>query len=443
MLLQLIPLLAAATIEVTTHGAVANDGNSDSVAFRAAFAAASAGDTVHAGAGTWDLPRIDNLSAVYLTGVSNITFDGEGATTILKMAGGTHVGDYNIFNIESSSLITLTDFACDGNRSNIVSADEQTHCIRVNEVAGFTAHDLVLSHAYGDGIKFIGNSTTMTDVLVYDVTMDDNGRSGLAFAGCGDCLLVRITATNISDQGIDTEPPIADQIDGFTILDSYIGEPTSAGAAALTLSNGTDFNVYDTIVDGPVHSSGGSFIYMDHVTIRATNGANAVTMNEATDVTMVRVAIEARDAYSGISTASVGTSTKPTRWTLTDVKITVDSGRAFSLDGGGPGVITITRPRIRSSHPSRYAGIGLYASSTLVTPAMTGIVFDDVDITGMGTGITISQGSGKAAMSAIADGTITLAYSGSTGTLCADNGGVTFDRSGLTITATTANNGCP
>ena len=74
---------------------------------------------------------------------------------------------------------------------------------------------------------------------------------------------------------------------------------------------------------------------------------------------------------------------------------------------------------------------------------MTGLIFDDVDITGMGTGITISQGSGKAAMSVIADGTITLAYSGSTGTLCADNGGVTFDRSGLTITATTANNGCP
>ncbi len=442
----LAPLLGGATIEVTTYGAVANDATSDSAAFRSAFAAAGNGDIVHAGCGTWDLPRIDNQSAVYITGKTNVTFDGDGTCTSLKMAGGTHTGDYHIFHAYQNTGLTFKEFACNGNRSNIVSADEQTHCMNINEVIGFTAHDLTLSHAWGDGIKFIGDALTTTNVWVYDIVMDDNGRSGLAFAGCGNCLIERITATNISDSGIDTEPPLPDMIDGFIVRDTFIDSPTSYGAAAFSLSNGNNFEVYNTVINGGVHCSGSDNILLDHVTIRAAGeggGVTALSLNGIDDVTLNRVNIEATGIYNGISTASVGDSAKPTNWNLNNVKITVDSGRAFSLDGGGPGVMTLNSTHIRSSHPSRYAGLGLYASSTLVSPTMTGIVFNDVDITGVQYGITLVHGSGKANISVVANGNIALANPDGYGVYCANNGGLTFDGVGLTIDANTSTFGCP
>ena len=446
MLSQLTGLLLAAVIEVTTHGAVADDATSDSAAFRSAFAAASAGDTVHAGCGVWDLPKIDNLSAVYLNGLNGITFDGDGTCTSLKMAGGTHVGDYHIFYVVGGSNWTFKDFACNGNRVNIVDADEQTHCLTINGVAGFTAHDLTLSHAWGDGIKFIGDSTTMTDVWAYDIIMDDNGRSGLAFAGCGNCLVERITATNISDSGIDTEPPLPGMIVGFIVRDTYIGPPTSYGAAAFSLSNGNNFEVYNTTIDGGVHCSGSDSILLDHVIIRAAGlggGITALSMNGIDDVVMNRVNIEASGVYSGITTASVLDSSKPTNWVLSNVKVTVDSGRAFSLDGGGPGVMTLNKIHVRSSHPSRYAGTGLYASSTIAAPPMTGLLFQDIDITGVQYGIILAQGFGKATMAVTATGNINLDHVSGFGTFCDHNGGLTFNQSGLVIDANTVTSGCP
>lgn len=446
MFTQLAALLLGATLEVTTYGAVANDATSDSAAFRAAFAAADVGDTVHAGCGTWDLPRVDNQSAVYLANMNGITFAGSGSCTSLKMAGGTHTGDYHVFHVYGGGTWTFRDFACNGNRSNIVSADEQTHCMNVNAVAGFVAYNLTLDHAYGDGIKFIGDATTMTDVVLHDITMDDNGRSGFAFAGCGRCLMERITATNISDSGIDTEPPSPGMIDDFTVRDTFIGSPTSYGAAAFSMSNGTNFKVYRTTIKGGVHCSGSNGILMDHVTINAVGAGGGITglsLNSINNVTMNRVSIEVGGSFNGIHTGSVSDPAKPANWTLTDVKVTVESGRAFSLDGGGPGGIVLTRPHVRSVHPSRYPGLGLYARSTLTTPPVTGIVFTDVDITGVQYGITAVHGAGTANISITASGVVTLGNANGYGSYCSSNGGLTYDRSGLSVTATNEHFNCP
>jgi hypothetical protein len=355
-------LLAAAIVEVTAYGAAADDSVSDSQAFRDAFAAAGNGDTVHAGCGVWDLPKIDSLSAVYVTGETNVTFDGDGTCTVLKQAGGTHIGDYHVFNLYANTNLTFKDFVCDGNRSNIVSADEQTHCINLWDVNGFTMHDMQANHMYGDGIKVLGTSA---NVYIHDVTMDDNGRSGIAVHQVATMTIERFTSTNISDSGIDTEPPVAHMISDFTVRDSTIWPATTPGAAVLSLSKGDRMAVYNTVIHGCVHGVQAEGVILDHVVILAPEGlCDAVSFNSQIGVVMNRVNIEARGTRSGIATASTG-SAAPNDWALNHVKITVDSGSAFRLDGGGSGELTFNDVRVRSSHPSRYMGSGVYLNNTL------------------------------------------------------------------------------
>lgn len=443
-MLSLALSLSLAIIEVTAHGAVADDDTSDSAAFRAAFAAAGDGDTVHAGCGVWDLPKIDSLSAVYIYNRIGITFDGDGACTSLKMAGGTHVGDYHIFHVKDGSNLTFKEFACDGNRSNIVSADEQTHCFNVDSVDGFTLHDAALDHMYGDGAKFLSSLSPMTNVHIYDVTCDDNGRSGLAFHKGIDVLIERFTSTNISDAGIDTEPPVAHGITNFTVRDSYIGPATTPGVAVLALSKGDNMAVYNTVIHGCVHGVQSEGVILDHVVILAPEGlCDAVSFNSQTGVVMNRVNIEARGARSGIATASTG-SAAPNDWTLTHVRITVDSGTAFLLNGGGAGELAFSDVRIRSSHPSRYQGTGIYLNNTLAEYDVDNVTITDVDITGTYRGISVLRGASAGLIQVVADGAISLATAESIGTNCSNiTGGSSFDRTGLTVTAITENSGCP
>lgn len=443
MFATIAPLLISAVIEVTTYGAVANDSNSDSAAFRSAFAAAGVGDVVHAGCGTWDLPRIDNLSAIYITGKTDVTFDGDGTCTVLKQAGGTHVGDYHVFNLYNNTNLIFRDFVCDGNRSNIVSADEQTHCINLWNTNGFTMYNMQANHMWGDGIKIIGTSA---NVHIYDVTMDDNGRSGIAVHQVSTMLVERFTSTNISDSGIDTEPPAAHLISNFTVRDSYIGSPTTYGAAVLSLSRGDNMAVYNTEIHGCVHGVQSFGVLLDHVTVRATGaggGCDAISFNSQTGVVMNRVNIEARGAFSGIHTASTGDDS-PNNWNLTNVKITVDDGRAFDLDGGGGGELTFSNVRVRSSHPTRYAGTGVYLNNTLPGYDVDNVSVVGIDITGMGYGMLVQRNMSAGTIEVVASGTIDLDNPTAIGTVCSNiSGGSFFDRSGLTISAATTNSGCP
>lgn len=446
MFLHILLSLPLAVVEVTAYGAVADDSVSDSQAFRDAFAAAGNGDTVHAGCGVWDLPKIDSLSAVYVTGETNVTFDGDGTCTVLKQAGGTHIGDYHVFNLYANTNLTFKDFVCDGNRSNIVSADEQTHCINLWDVNGFTMHDMQANHMWGDGIKVIGTSA---NVYIHDVTMDDNGRSGIAVHQVATMTIEDFVSTNISDSGIDTEPPAQHFISNFTVRRVDIGSPTTYGAAVFSLSRGDNMAVYDSIIRGCVHGVQSYGVLLDHVTILATGaggGCDAVSFNDQTDVTMNRVNIEARDARHGIHAASttVDGNGPPTNWNLNRVRITVTDGKALDFENGGAGELTLTSLRIRSSHPSRHAGTGAYISNVYAETPMDNVSFVDLDITGMQYGMMVLRNFSANIVEVLAAGTITLASPVGVGVTCSNiTGGSSFDRTGLITTAVTPNNGCP
>lgn len=448
MMLTIPLLVVLAVVEVTTHGAVANDATSDSQAFRDAFAAAGSGDTVHAGAGTWDLPRIDTTTAVYVLNKTNVTFDGEGATTILKMAGGTHVGDYNAIFVNGGSGLIFKDFACDGNRSGIVSADEQTHCMVVQDTLNFNLHDATLSHAYGDGVKFNGDPITLNTVAVTDVTCDDNGRSGLAFHGGGDIVITRFTATNISDQGIDIEPGGGVGLEGFTVLDSYIGTPTTPSVAALSLSGGTadgtsttGILVRNTYVGGRISGVNAVGVTLDHVTVVADNDVALDFSREYQNVLIDHCAIASEWAAEAVHLSTDGVG-QIANVTIRDTRITAQHGNAIFLESG-PGGLIVDNVTIKAQSPFAQ-GTGLYVATAVAAPPdLDSVTTTGLTVEGMRVGVAILAGEAAAPITnVVLAGTVTLSTTrATTGVVCAN--GTNPDFTGLIVTATTPSSGCP
>lgn len=442
-------LLAALVVEVTAHGAVAGDDASDSTAFRAAIAAAVSGDTIHAGCGTWDLPRINSTTAVLIDARSNLTIDGDGECTVFRMAGGTHTGDYNVFYTRYSDHITFKDFYLDGNRSNIVSADEQTHGMVVMDSTYVTIHDVDFAHLYGDGVKLIANSRALQhDITVHDVTIDDTGRGGLGFFGSANVLVYNYTATNISDQGIDMEPSGVDGLLDVVIRDSYIGAPTQKGATALSLSGAagqtetSNVRIEDTTIMGGIHGVRANNVTLYRVKIVAEYTPAIDFSRNYDNVIIYDCSISSYGDHNAIHASFVG-GDGPSDWLILDTRITTWKGVALDFEAfDGP--LTVSGLHVNTHIPSTGNGTAILLSNTQASPNFARVIIDDIHIESVKLGVVLSRNISSANINDVTiRGDITLTRSDSIGVTCVnDTGSDIAFTDNLTITANTRTSGC-
>lgn len=447
-------LLVGALIDVTAHGAIADDGLSDTTAVQAAIDAAVSGDVVVFPSGTFFLTRAPaKRCAACLQSRTNITIRGAGCgqarcgggtPTVIQGSIGALTGDYHLIGIKDGSGIVVEDMEIDGRKASITSADEQTHAIEVWNTSDVTIRDVYVHDMWGDTAKFLGDvAGSPTRFTSTDTVHVGNGRSGFAFAGGSAVTITRMYAENISDQAVDLEPASSAGIDGLTIRDSELHSLT---AYALTLSGGStptkNVLVQNTrITGGGIHAQLLEDAEVDNATILATNGStNGIHLqHHIKRITIRDSAILARGSFDGVALAGIEGQT-PETITVKRTRITVDNGTALSYVNG-PGPVTVDGISVRGHVPPTNAGTGINVQQDLATPAMAGVAMTAVDVRGVKNGIVVQRSVSAATISATFAGDVTLTTPSSVGTTCA--GTVSPDRSALTVSATTANSGCP
>lgn len=457
--------LVLATYTVESFGAIPNDGLSDSQAFRDAFAAAC-DDTlpaiVTAGAGTWFLPRIDNRSAVYILGCTDVTFQGVASTlacgsqactgspstTILQGSVGALSGDYMLFATDGGGGLDFADFACDGRKASISGADEQTHCIEIKGTDDTSITRVYFHDMWGDSVKFVtGVGAAIPDTFVVtDTWHKDNGRSGLAFNGGNDGLITNLTSSGISDQSIDMEP--GDFLSNITIRNCYLGTPSSNGAATLSLSGAvsptTNILVQNVVAMGGVHGVAMDGITLDNVLVIADNTGRVGIefQGQADNITIRDSAISANGIFDAIKFGA-NVSAGASNVTIERVRLTADTGVGLDYVGGA-GPLTVTNLKVRSQNAARnVGGTGIRIATEQATPVLDNVALTGVDVRGMQNGIVVSKGSGAADIDDCTfSGVVDLddVQAATIGAICSAAGLCTI--SGLTITADTASSGC-
>jgi hypothetical protein len=238
---------------VTQHGAVPNDGLDDRAAFQSAIQAATASGAsgvVYVPAGTFNLTRGPDgwagpgsgLEAIWLRDLSDITIRGEGRKTVLKMLvpGGISLGDFYLIRLWTTYRFTLRDLVLDGDRANILQANEQTRLINTLDSTDIVIDNVIFQHVNGDGIKLINDAALPVGdhVSITNSRFHDLRRCGICVQrNGGHYLFQNIWFTDIGNQSIDFEPsgpgPIDTVIDGIRI---YRSDNTIPGGATLSLS---------------------------------------------------------------------------------------------------------------------------------------------------------------------------------------------------------------
>jgi parallel beta-helix repeat protein len=162
---------AGNVIEVSSFGAVPNDGVNDATAINNAIASAGAGDTVHFSTGTYD------LAAEVIT-KSNLTLQGSGSTTILRRTG---TATTPLLGVENVSNVELTAFVLDGNNST--RAQNGIYAATANNINlhDLTVRNLAIKTGFGPhGILFAND---VTNSFVQNNTFSNIGTQSVWGAG--------------------------------------------------------------------------------------------------------------------------------------------------------------------------------------------------------------------------------------------------------------------
>lgn len=233
--------LLASCLDPVAYGAVPDDHRDDAAAFqRAVDQAIAASAEVCIGPGVWNLERVaGQIGSVRVTG-GPVTLRGAGSSTVLRMSGPGHRGDWRALRFQDAHEVVIRDLTIDALEAT--DTEEQTHLI---ELAPGT-HDVVIANvtlgpmrradqrigqgAGGDCLRMLGEiGREVAKVTIVDSRFVDCDRSGIAFQrALHDITLVRNTITGSGDTAIDFEPTGAGAIEDVTMVDLVIDHPRLA-----------------------------------------------------------------------------------------------------------------------------------------------------------------------------------------------------------------------
>lgn len=270
----------AGLFDVQAYGAVGDGVTDDAPAFRLAYAAAAAagGGTVLVPPGTYLLQRDGaNTWALRLNGLSNITFQGFGDSSVIK-TGTISASDLSTFYLVGDSHhIYFRDLKCDGGfpvGSSTVTTTEQTHFLRIGggNASTLSAHDVHVNRCTfvdvrGDGINGIahnngiGGVSKCERVRISDCTFDGCHRSGIGIQrGCRDWHITNNHFRRTNDQDLDMEPTGNGETIGFVITGNTFDHSHASGSIAITLTGVSSsverhkWSIFsnNVVIDGPM-----------------------------------------------------------------------------------------------------------------------------------------------------------------------------------------------
>jgi hypothetical protein len=222
---------------VTAYGAVGDGVTDDTLAFQDAIDACNA-----AGGGTVFIPNGTYLISSVNTGVvgwagciklqSNVRLQGESrAGVILKLDADQPVFT-RLLIADGATDATVETLTIDGNRTNQAFAEEHMSGIFVGNTSRLKVQDCTLINCVGDGLSIWASNE---DTLVYDVYINNCGRSGASMTGG---LQARVTFRSCqfvenAVQQIDMEAPDGPFED--VVIDGCYFVSTEGAAEAIAL----------------------------------------------------------------------------------------------------------------------------------------------------------------------------------------------------------------
>ena len=233
--------------DVTAYGAVGDGTTDDSVAIRAALAAASPGDTVVFPNGTYVASQ-DGSNAWCFMVPEGLTIAGPGT---VKLADSSAEW-VRVFHVATDN-VTFDGLGIDGNKANN-STQEHRHGIMVDGVTGFTARNCRIVDCTGDGI-LLGTSTRCEVIGNYMTGHERNAVTLYADVVSTSTSHVRIVDNylNCAVQPVDSEPENSATVDDVVVSGNELISDADYG---ITLVGGARWAVTGNNIAGGVYVIG-------------------------------------------------------------------------------------------------------------------------------------------------------------------------------------------
>ena len=246
---------AAASFDIRSFGATANDGTDDTVAIQAAINAARWGGTVTIPSGVFLVSPQSSSAALMLR--SGVTMSGAGPSSVLKVVDGngrtvrvisTHSGDP-----QPPRNVALRDFAVDGNRGTSTQSPshEQDHGVYMTDSSGLPPSNILIENLtvtgmQGDGILVrSGEQISLRNNRVLN-----NFRAGLNLEGANHSVASgNLASENKSGIHVEMNPGAVNQglvIANNTLVNNNCGICLNGDEGRLE-----DVTVSDNLIVGP------------------------------------------------------------------------------------------------------------------------------------------------------------------------------------------------
>lgn len=311
-------------VRADDHGAVADDGQDDLIALRAALRAAEEGSRrVCLGEGTYHVTRDPRPNKQWIASLiaSGIKLAGAGRdrTTISMLGGIVNRRDWRIYDCSGVGC-EVRDIAFDGSdrcpgwqEGAALCTGDQTHLVQINGPASdyviervrVTLPPLPYGSSGGDCIRLIGRfDAWVTNGVIRDVVGPNCDRSFIGVQRAVDGLLIEDVQSDIvGDQAVDLEPTGETSFDGQDIVRNVIIRravlrrgPDAQGPYAIGVNGGGSSTIAHLRIEDSVIEDGGLFVSdvsdMSLVRLRLRNRA---TRAEPTLLAQKRVQLQLID----------------------------------------------------------------------------------------------------------------------------------------------------
>lgn len=215
------------------------------------------GSEVYIPHGNFNLDKAPGIAVFVLSNLTDITFVGEGATSVLSLAAGSYPGDTHIFSLTNCTNIKFKNFKLYGNRGNHSADNEQMHGIRTFDCSYIYIDGMIFDRLRGDGVFLLGN-TLNSWIYIHNNRFYSCGRSGITIQRLNRFGSIKHNFFDeINDQAIDSEPTGGIGYDDFDISNNIFNWSTQRNIG-VTLggsgSSGIDFN-YNKLINAGLFST--------------------------------------------------------------------------------------------------------------------------------------------------------------------------------------------